>query len=81
LCKFPGTILFGAALREGSTGGIGLATAEYHLKQAKVAAKLALAESDPVKARSLHLLALEHYDKAEKEPAGVSATIWARCGQ
>ena len=39
---------------------------EYHLRQAQVVARLALAESDPEKAAALHLFALEHYDKAEQ---------------
>jgi len=36
------------------------------VKQAELAARLALAESDPEKARIMHILALENYDKAEK---------------
>ena len=41
-------------------------TSDYYVKQAELAAQLALAESDPHKARVLHVLALEYYDKAEK---------------
>ena len=39
---------------------------EYYLKQAKVAARLALTESDRVKATQLRLMALEQFDKAKK---------------
>ncbi|MDA9492020.1 hypothetical protein [Bradyrhizobium sp. CCBAU 11361] len=39
-------------------------TAEYYLKQAEIASRMALAESDPEKARAMHILALEYYDKA-----------------
>jgi hypothetical protein len=42
---------------------------EYHMRQAEVAARLSLAESDPVKAAKLHLLALEHFEKAEQARA------------
>jgi hypothetical protein len=41
-------------------------SAEYYLKQAEVASRLALAESDPEKARVMHILALEYFDKAGK---------------
>jgi conjugal transfer/entry exclusion protein len=41
-------------------------SSEYHLKQATIAARLALTESDKVKAAQLHLMALEQFDKAEK---------------
>jgi hypothetical protein len=45
-------------------------TAQYHLKQAEVAARMALAEPDPTKAAAFHVLALEHFAKAKlKEPA------------
>jgi hypothetical protein len=44
-------------------------SAEYYLRQAEVAARLALAESEPTKAAALHLLALEQYHKAEKAKA------------
>jgi hypothetical protein len=43
-----------------------LPSSDYYLKQAELAARLALTESDPHKARALHVLALEYYDKAEK---------------
>ena len=36
------------------------------MKQAKLAARLALAESDPEKSRAMHILALEYYDKADR---------------
>jgi len=53
-------------------GGDGpVASPEYHLRQAEVVARLALAESDPEKAAALHLLALEHYDKAEQSQVQV----------
>jgi hypothetical protein len=41
-------------------------SSEYYLKQAKVAARLALTERDLVKAARLRLLALEQFDKAAK---------------
>ena len=41
-------------------------SAEYYVKQAELAARLALAESDPEKARAMHILALENYDRADK---------------
>jgi hypothetical protein len=40
-------------------------TSEYHLKQAGVAARMALAEPDPTKAAAFHVLALEHFAKAK----------------
>jgi hypothetical protein len=43
-----------------------VASPEYHLRQAEIVARLALAESAPEKVAALHLLALEHYDKAEQ---------------
>jgi hypothetical protein len=48
---------------------------EYHLKQAKVAEKLALTEPDPVRAASLLVLALEHYEKAAKAKDAKLRTI------
>jgi hypothetical protein len=45
-------------------------TYEYHIKQAKVAAHLALTERDPARAANFHLMALEHYEKAEKVKVG-----------
>ena len=39
---------------------------EYHLKQAQIAAQMALAEPDRAKSARLQLLALEHFEKAEK---------------
>ena len=47
-------------------GGSALPGSEYYLKQAQLAAHLALVESNPEKARALHILALDYYDKAEK---------------
>ncbi|MCK1679539.1 hypothetical protein IVA87_08705 [Bradyrhizobium sp. 147] len=47
-------------------------TAEYYLKQAEIAARMALAEPDPEKARAMHILALRFFDKAHravKDPA------------
>lgn len=39
-------------------------TAEYYLKQAEIASRMALTETDSAKARAMHILALEYYDKA-----------------
>ena len=47
-------------------GGSALPSSEYYLKQAQLAARLALAEADPEKARALNVLALECFEKAEK---------------
>ncbi|MCK1489078.1 hypothetical protein IVB14_01100 [Bradyrhizobium sp. 180] len=48
-------------------------TAEYYLKQAEIASRMALAEPDPEKARAMHILALRFFDKAHraevKDPA------------
>jgi hypothetical protein len=44
-------------------------SSEYHLKQGRVFAGLALAEPDVVRATQLNLLALEHFDKAAKAKA------------
>jgi len=50
---------------EGVVGGETIVpTAEYYLKQAEIASRMALAESDPEKARAMHILALTYYDKA-----------------
>lgn len=46
-----------------------MSSSEYHLKQAQIAASLALAESDNNKVTRLQLLALEHFEKAEKAEA------------
>jgi hypothetical protein len=46
-----------------------LPSADYYLKQAQIAARLALAESNPDKARALHFLVLDYYDKADKAKA------------
>ncbi len=40
-------------------------SAEYYLKQAEIASRMALAESDPERAKALHVLALELFDKAD----------------
>jgi hypothetical protein len=48
-------------------------SAEYHLRQAEIAAGLALAQSDPDKAAALNLLALEHYNKADQASTGATA--------
>jgi hypothetical protein len=53
-------------------------SAEYYLKQAELAARLALAESDPEIIQAMHILALEHYDKADKarvQEASTNETI------
>jgi len=42
---------------------------DYHLRQAEVASRLALAESRLLRAVQLHLLALEHFDKADAAKA------------
>jgi hypothetical protein len=42
-----------------------LPSIDYYLKQAELAARLALAESNPDKARALHVLVLDYYDKAD----------------
>jgi hypothetical protein len=41
-------------------------TSEYHLRQAEIAAGLALAEPDPAKAAALSAMARDQYDRAEK---------------
>jgi hypothetical protein len=43
-----------------------LLSSEYYLKQAETAARLALVEPDPVKAKALHLMALDYFDRADK---------------
>ncbi|MHC2257145.1 hypothetical protein ACVILK_006837 [Bradyrhizobium embrapense] len=70
-CLFPRQ----ESVAEGPTGNI-VPSAEYHLRQAELAARLALAETKPDKASALHVLALEHYDKATR--AGLSAEIVSR---
>jgi hypothetical protein len=47
-------------------GELSVPNSEYYLKQAKVAARLALTESDSVKATQLRLMALEQFDKAKR---------------
>lgn len=44
-------------------------SAEYYLKQAEIASRIALAESDPVKTQAMHVLALEMFEKAERAKA------------
>jgi hypothetical protein len=51
------------ALR-GVVGGIIVPTAEYYLKQAEIASRMALSEPDSQKARAMHILALDYFDKA-----------------
>ena len=41
-----------------------MATAEYYLKQAEIASRMALAEPDAEKARAMHIMALDFFDKA-----------------
>ena len=50
----------------GCDGECGVPSADYFLKQAEIAARMALAEPDPAKARAMHILALEYFDKAHK---------------
>ena len=45
------------------------------VRQAELAARLALAESDPTKAAALHLLGLEQYEKAEMAKIGDSLDV------
>lgn len=59
----PGNKLQFGALRGVAWGTIVL-TAEYYLKQAEIASRMALAEPDAAKARAMHILALEYFDKA-----------------
>ncbi|WP_439375162.1 hypothetical protein ACRQ5Q_23980 [Bradyrhizobium sp. PMVTL-01] len=40
--------------------------AEYYLKQAEIASRLARAEPDPEKARAMHIMALSLFDKAHR---------------
>jgi hypothetical protein len=54
----------------------GVLSAEYYLKQAETAARLALAESDPAKAQAMHILALEFYDKADKARTELTPTAY-----
>lgn len=54
-------------------------TAEYYLKQAEIASRMALAEPDAEKARAMHVMALEFFDKAyqvqaDKQPAASAST-------
>jgi len=44
--------------------GSAVPTAEYYFKQAEIASRMALAEPDPQKARAMHLMALDFFDKA-----------------
>ncbi|TYO60899.1 hypothetical protein FXV83_41205 [Bradyrhizobium hipponense] len=46
--------------------GLSVPSADYYLKQAEIASRLALAEPDPEKARAMHVLALELFDKAAR---------------
>ena len=47
-------------------GKYAVPTAEYYLKQAEIASRMALAEPDPEKARAMHIMALDFFDKAYK---------------
>ncbi len=46
-----------------------MASSGYHLRQAQIAASLALAETDRAAVSRLQSLALRHFDKAEKAKA------------
>jgi hypothetical protein len=50
-----------------------MADAEYHRKQAKILAGLALSTSDRKEAAGLSLLAAEHMVQAEQTDSGVSS--------
>lgn len=55
-----------------------MSTAEYFLKQAEIASRMALAEPDAEKARAMHIMALEFFDKAyhaqgPKRPASAAS--------
>ena len=64
LCTF---VLFDSApLKVERFRGSALPSSVYYLKQAQIAARLALVEPDPVKAQALNLLALDYFYKAEK---------------
>ncbi|MCW2218753.1 hypothetical protein M2232_002285 [Bradyrhizobium japonicum] len=43
-------------------------TVEYYLKQAKIAAQMALTEPDAEKALAMHIMALNFFDKAHQAP-------------
>jgi len=59
-----------SSMRRAAIGRSGtVPSADYYLKQAELAARLALTESDPEKAKAAHLLAVEFYDKADKARA------------
>jgi hypothetical protein len=53
-------------------------SAEYYLKQAETASRLALTESDPAKMQALHLLVLEFFNKAEQVKAASTFTSHCR---
>lgn len=51
-------------------------SADYYLKQAEIASRMALTEPDPEKARAMHIMALDFFDKAHlasKEDMGPAA--------
>lgn len=48
-------------------------SAEYYLRQAEVASRMALTEPNSERARILHVLALEYFDKAERARAEQTA--------
>ena len=47
-------------------------TAEYYLKQAEIASRIALTDPNPEKARAMHIVALDFFDKAHR--AGIKTT-------
>ena len=50
----------------GLLGKYEVPTAEYYLKQAEIASRMALTEPDPEKARAMHIMALDFFDKAHR---------------
>lgn len=59
-----GTYAPRASPEEVSKGELPVPSAEFYLKQAEIASRMALIESDPGKAQAMHLLALDYFDKA-----------------
>jgi hypothetical protein len=59
-----------APLEVDDRGASVLPSAGYYLKHAQITARLALAESNPDKAKALHFLVLDYCDKADKAKAG-----------
>lgn len=54
-------------------GDSGVPSAEYYLGQAEVASRMALIEPNSEKARIMHVLALEYFEKAERARAEQTA--------